>query len=233
MIASASTARTGRSAGRRGLIVAGASPGPWHLPLPVAVRSSGHTKPSRTAEATRERLEAPDDVTYASSRRASMSAPAARMRSSAAAGSARSAGPRRAHGRIRSSSASRGSRRSPPTSGRCRTTRSRTSRSTRLSVTYARRAGHTHALGAGTADVLDGEGERKRSRDHDLARCQGRLGRRRHERRRGARVHTDVSVAAKIPLLLELGVGLLVGGGLAAAGAIAAIAAGRRRAAGG
>ena len=48
----------------------------------------------------------------------------------------------------------------------------------------------------------------------------------------GARgVHTDVSVAAKVPLLLELGIGLLVAGGLAAAGAVTAIAAGRPRAA--
>ena len=41
-------------------------------------------------------------------------------------------------------------------------------------------------------------------------------------------VHTDVSVGAKVPFLLELGAGLLVGGGLAAAGAGAAIYRGKR-----
>jgi len=41
-------------------------------------------------------------------------------------------------------------------------------------------------------------------------------------------VHTDVSVGAKVPFLLELGAGLLVGGALAAAGAGAAIHRGRR-----
>ena len=63
MIASETTARPGRSAGRRGLIVTEPLPERWHLhSSPAAVASSGHMGPRRTAAVLRHRLEAPHDA---------------------------------------------------------------------------------------------------------------------------------------------------------------------------
>jgi hypothetical protein len=102
-----------------------------------------------------------------------------------------------------------------------------------LSVTYARRAGHTtpSAPGRQTFWTAKASGSGRQTMTWPVAKGDWAVVVMNANGTRG--VHTSVSVGAKIPLLLELGVGLLIGGGLAAAGAFAAIAVGRRRAAGG
>ena len=55
------------------------------------------------------------------------------------------------------------------------------------------------------------------------------MGGRRHERRRLERRRTDVSVGAKVPAVLWIGVGLLAVGGLLASFAAAAIYYGARK----
>jgi hypothetical protein len=102
-----------------------------------------------------------------------------------------------------------------------------------FSVTYARRAGHAtpSAPGRQTFWTAKASGSGRQTMTWPVAKGDWAVVVMNADGARG--VHTSVSVAAKIPLLLDLGVGLLVGGGLAAAGAVAAIAAGRRRAAGG
>src|SRR4029077_19609705 len=102
-----------------------------------------------------------------------------------------------------------------------------------FSVTYARRAGQAtpSAPGRQTFSTANASGSGRQIMTWPVAKGDRSVVVMNADGARG--VHASVSVAAKIPLLVELGVGLLVGGGLAAAGAVAAIAAGRHRAAGG
>jgi hypothetical protein len=92
-----------------------------------------------------------------------------------------------------------------------------------FSVTYARRAGHKvpSAPSAQTFWAAKASGTGRQTMSWPVAKGDWAVVIMNADGSRG--VHTNVSVAAKMPFLLKLGVGLLVGGGVAAAGAGVAI----------
>jgi hypothetical protein len=97
-----------------------------------------------------------------------------------------------------------------------------------FSVTYARRAGSATptAPGEQTFWAAKATGSGRQTMTWPVAKGDWAVVVMNADATRGVR--TNVRVAAKLPLLLEFGVGLLAGGGLAAAGAAVAIFHGRR-----